>query len=531
MSLPQYKGPDPIGTTFFLIPLACFAMGIWIASIFPGGITIFVIPAILSLMAIASRLVFTQIRRNPYLSALLFNLFFDLLMFALGGTLYILNRPVTDSPTAFKGKFIGEVETVSHKTYGDLMIIRLYAPDLQAETDTTKIAGRPTDTKILATSTSLILEPGDIILFKSKLTPLTVKEGDTDTGFVKNMRDHNVLWRTRLYDKSTSIIGKKSSPYITAQRIRQRIEIFIEKCGLEKATSSFLIAVLLGDKSFIDSSTRRTFADGGVSHVLALSGMHIGIIVAILMTLFFPLNFTGKRHLRYVVTLTALWGYAFITGLSPTIVRASLMTSFAFIARFLQRKGSAMNALCLATLLILIFSPEALFDIGLQLSFLCVASILLFVRQLNRVDQATHPYLYDLNAMILTSVVATFATWILTARNFGIFPLMFLPANLIILPLLPIYLSLALLNFLINLLGFNFSLLGNILDIGFDALIRFLNFLSHNGVLTVSVTPSLHSVIIWLAGMGVLAYGINKQQGKRWIIGGASILLLSLILL
>lgn len=530
MSLQTNKGKQ-IGNTLFLIPTACFAAGIWSAATLRCGIYFYIIPATLSLLIVAARMISDDVRRNPDLSGWLFNAFIGLFMFASGGMLYLLSLPSNHSPVSRNGYLFGEVETVSRKTYGDLIVIRLYTPVSERKNNGESPEIKPTDIRILATSSTIALEPGDIISFSSKLMPIADGKEDADSKFAMNMLNNNVLWKTRLSASQLKIIGELSTPHLAALKIRKRIEIFIENSGLSKGTASFLVAVLLGDRSFIDSATRKTFSDGGVSHVLALSGMHIGIIVMLLTTVFFPLNFTGKRNLRYILTLIALWGYAFITGLSPTIVRASLMTTFAFTARFLQRKGSAFNALCFATLLILISSPGTLFNLGLQLSFLCVASIILFVRQLNRVDRGEHPLLYNINSMVLTSLVATLSTWIVTAHNFGTFPIMFLPANLIVLPLLPFYLSLAIIYLGLRLAGYESFLLGEVLDKGYDTLTGFLNLLSQNGSLTIGINPGIESVVLWLAGMMLIAIVLNSDRSGRWIIAGSSLLLISLILL
>lgn len=173
--------------------------------------------------------------------------------------------------------------------------------------------------------------------------------------------------------------------------------------------------------------------------MLALSGMHVSIIAGIILWLLFPFNLFGIYKWRYIATLPILWGYTLVTGLSPSTVRAAIMLTVVMTCILTERKNSAWNALLLAVFIIILFNPDSLYDIGLQLSFICVASLIFFAGPLNPIDQHKHNILYDIVSAILVTLSATAASWVLSSYYFGIFPILFIPANLIVLPLLPIY--------------------------------------------------------------------------------------------
>ena len=144
-------------------------------------------------------------------------------------------------------------------------------------------------------------------------------------------------------------------------------------------------ALLLGDKSGLDKVEKQAFSLSGLSHILAVSGLHVGFVVAP----FFVLLVGWRNSISKMIALTVfffsvLFGYVLLTGASPSVTRAAIMAGLLFFARtrFLPYQG--LNILGATAFLILIFSPEQLFDIGFQLSFSAVAVIMIFGGALNR---------------------------------------------------------------------------------------------------------------------------------------------------
>lgn len=187
----------------------------------------------------------------------------------------------------------------------------------------------------------------------------------------------------------------------------------------EETSGAVANAMILGDKSGITKALRQTYSDSGAAHVIALSGMHLAIISAILfflimkvplylrflpryaMQIYFrrlkkngdmePADFVRKlawtlpgkqnnifRHLAVVAVLLTLWAYTFLVGMSPSVVRASTMLTIVSIATMLERKVSLSQSLAIAAFVILLVSPLSLFDAGFQMSFLAVLGIALY---------------------------------------------------------------------------------------------------------------------------------------------------------
>lgn len=213
--------------------------------------------------------------------------------------------------------------------------------------------------------------------------------------------------------------------------------------------SAVLSALTLGDKSRIDGATRELFSRAGVSHILALSGLHLGILFALFR--FFVLS-RCHRHVSLVllswIGLTVLWAYALLVGLPLSLVRAALMFTVMQVAACLRRDTSSVNNLALAALLLLLISPQSLFDVGFQLSFLSVFFILVLQPRLP-VPRVTvrYRFLRPFHDLAAVSLCAWLGTAPLVAYYFHVLPFYFIPANLVAVPVVYALLLLAVLFF------------------------------------------------------------------------------------
>ena len=194
-------------------------------------------------------------------------------------------------------------------------------------------------------------------------------------------------------------------------------------------------AVVLGDKSEISPALRRQYAGSGAAHLLALSGLHIGMVWKIFMAALFFLGCTpAARRLKTLIVLPALWGYACITGLSPSVTRAAAMITVHEIARLRRASPSGMNSLAIAAMLILTISPESLREAGFQLSFSACLGIFLIHPHLKKLlDARSLPLKYVWNTLSL-SISCQMTAGVVSWLWFGTFPKYFMLTNLLSLP-------------------------------------------------------------------------------------------------
>ena len=181
-------------------------------------------------------------------------------------------------------------------------------------------------------------------------------------------------WLTQSTADSTSVSSRLRQ---RALAVRERLAARYVITGLDDEALAVVTAITLGDRSLLQRETRDLYAAAGVSHLLALSGLHLGIIVGLFLTwLNGWLVCSRWRTGVGVLVILFIWTYAFVAGLPTSLVRASLMTSLFVIASLMQRQGSAMNLLVLTAFAMLLIRPVYLFDIGAQLSFAAVAGII-----------------------------------------------------------------------------------------------------------------------------------------------------------
>lgn len=237
-------------------------------------------------------------------------------------------------------------------------------------------------------------------------------------------------------------------------RTRAHITAMIYRSGMSTGAKEFINTALLGDASGMPDDTRMAFTASGLSHILALSGLHVGIVALLVTIGLYPLYISGYGKWRALFVIAALWIYAAITGLSPSVTRAVIMMSVLLIGRLLQRHTSPVNSLCFAALIILVADPASLFTIGFQLSFSAVLAILLFAEALNPISRRKR-VAYNLFSFITVSASAMLGTALISAIYFHSLPVYFLISNILITLMLPPLLGCALVFIALSALGFD----------------------------------------------------------------------------
>lgn len=286
--------------------------------------------------------------------------------------------------------------------------------------------------------------PGDVVAFRGIAVPPdvegTVPDEITRRDFVRTNRIYAEVWQV----DSFRIVAQASGMKGWTPRLQRTLADKLKYSGLSQESGQLLQALLLG-KIELNDDVRNNFSRSGLSHVLALSGTHIGVISLVIAMMFFPVTLLGGGRLGLVATLLLLWFYALLTGLSPSVVRAAVMISFVMGERLSGRFISSFNSLSAAAILILIFSPMSMFAVGFQMSFLAVGGILLFMPlimgQLLRMKWLRRDLLIRMVATLLLPLAAMAGTAPLAVYYFHLFPAWFLVTNILISLLLPLILA------------------------------------------------------------------------------------------
>ena len=216
----------------------------------------------------------------------------------------------------------------------------------------------------------------------------------------------------------------------------------LDSTGLDEQALAVSSALLLGQKEGLSREMRRNYAQAGASHLLALSGMHLGILYGLMYILLIRrIRYSDWKWFLLPPILLTVWGYAFIAGMPVSLVRASIMLTLATIAALAQADTPPLHILALSALVILLFTPAALMQAGFQLSFISVFFILVLYRPV-RERLGIRNKVADL---LLLSVVAQLGTAPLSIWYFHSLPLLGALVSIVLIPLTTIIIYLGLL--------------------------------------------------------------------------------------
>ena len=222
----------------------------------------------------------------------------------------------------------------------------------------------------------------------------------------------------------------------TARLSREKLLGLYRQLKLDDDEFAVLAALTLGYREEIDKELKSDFVNAGAMHILAVSGLHVGILYLMLEFLI-SLLFPKKRFRvpRALLVVLLLWIYALLTGLSPSVIRSVTMFSLFALGRSLQRRSQIYNTIALSAFVMLLIRPIYLFDVGFQLSYAALISIVYFQPRMAAVLPIKAKPLQWLRDLLLVSVAAQIGTAPLTLFYFHQFPVYFLLTNLIVIPL------------------------------------------------------------------------------------------------
>jgi competence protein ComEC len=214
--------------------------------------------------------------------------------------------------------------------------------------------------------------------------------------------------------------------------LRDKLIYQLESIGLKGSQLALISAITLGEKGLLSNDVRDTFSAAGVSHILVVSGMHVGFIFLIIMWLMSIMSHR-RRWIVVVLGLIVLWSYALLTGLAPSVVRATFMFSMMLLFRVMGEKYRVKHALCLSATILILINPNVLFNVGFQLSYLAVCGIVYFYPLLyKRISTLKSRPLRWILSSVAVTVSAQIFTLPIVIYNFNQFPIYFILSNLFV---------------------------------------------------------------------------------------------------
>lgn len=328
--------------------------------------------------------------------------------------------------------------------------------------------------------------------------------------YKKYMQGLGVNGQIRLVSENHFLKSNSSSTiYGAAAALRNKIISKLKNADFGDEELGIIQALLLGQRNDIAAETYDDYKKAGAVHILAVSGLHIGILLLLLQFLLRPLELLpyGKK-IKLSVLVLLLWGFAFLAGLSASVVRAVTMFSFVAYALYLNRPSNTFNILALSMFFILlVFDPKLLFQVGFQMSYAAVFAIVWIYPLLQRFWSPKNIILKKVWRLLSVSIAAQLGVLPISLFYFHQFPGLFFISNLLIVPALGLILGLGILTIVLALL--------NILP---AFLVSFYN----------SLIGWMNSVIGWVANQEAFIFKDISFDGIQLILAYA--LLISLVL-
>ncbi len=291
-------------------------------------------------------------------------------------------------------------------------------------------------------------EYDDVVFINAKVNRPKLPANPHQFNYKKYLEKKNVFYQSYVKDENVRILDKDYHFTIddfeeaSVQYTRKVFYTLVPDSGL----SSIATALLVGFQEELDPETKTSFSRVGAMHILAVSGLHVGIIFILLSkALFFLDRNMYTKILQAIILVAFLWGYAVIAGFSPSIVRASLMFTFLIPMRSFNVSGNAYNNIASSAFILLLFNSNYLFDVGFQLSYVAVFGIIYLYPLIKNWIESKYWLVNQIWQLTAVSIAATIFTCPIVFYNFGQFPSSFLISNLIAVPVstLIIYVGLA----------------------------------------------------------------------------------------
>lgn len=364
------------------------------------------------------------------------------------------------------------------------------------------------------------LHYGDLLFVHAKLSRIPPPYNPEAFDNQRYMQRRGIYYTGFVNKNAWERIGNKPENRVKflAQKTRNRLTNIYISVGMSGEELDILKAILLGDDDTLDPELKASYSSAGVSHILCVSGMHVGVIFMIINFLLKPLDlFRRSRIFKTVLVMLVIWMYAHITGLAPSVTRSATMFTFVAVGQLLRRNTNVFHSLFASMFILLIVNPLLLFEVGFQLSYLAVAGIVLLQPKLSALYTCRTRignYFWEL---VTVSAAAQIGTFPISSYYFAKFPNYFLLSNLSVITLsfVIIITGLSLLPLSFVPLVTRYVSWGLTKEISImNSIIRFIEHLPHS--VTENIDYHVIQVIILYGFIGCLCMLLYRRSRKTF---------------
>jgi competence protein ComEC len=415
-------------------------------------------------------------------------------------SIYSINFRIRDvlKPSLFHDKYVADILKINNKSVSGKFLLNI-------EKD----------------STSSNLKVDDILITKSGFKALP-----------KNLNPHQFNYRNYLQKKyiyhqlsisNTELLKLQSEKHTLfgyASLLRERINNNLKQYNFKDDELAIINALLLGQRQDISKDIYNSYAQAGAIHILAVSGLHVGIILLLLNYLLKPIEyFNNGKTIKIIVIVFLLWCFAVIAGLSASVVRAVSMFTVIAIAINLKRPTNIFNTLAISMFILLLIKPMFLFDVGFQLSYLAVLAIVTIQPMLYKIWRPKLKILDFFWNVFTVTIAAQFGVIPMSLFYFHQFPGLFFISNLVIIPVLGIILGFGIIIIVLSLINALPSVLANLYGNIISLMNSFVGWISHQEeFLFKNISFGISYVILSYLLISLIIMSLKKRTYKSVII-------------
>jgi competence protein ComEC len=418
-----------------LIPLAA---GIILEWYFPLPLSILLITT--SLIAAVIGIYFLLPDKRKFQLSIFNGLFINSLLFVLGACL------------VWKNDIRHEEAWIGQYSQNDYLIVRLLEPLVEKQNSYKALA----DVQFVSTKQKLQKATGKLIIYFKKDSSLTALDYGSQIIFNKLLQEiknsgnpgsfdykqyclqQGISHQVYLTETEFELLPQEKKTFIAdfLFRTRKTVVNILRTFIPGEKEQGLAEALLIGYKDDLDKNLVQSYSNTGVVHIIAISGLHLGLIYWLLVILTRPIR--RKKNLtwlRFLIIIFSLWMFSLLAGGGPSVLRSAVMFTCIAFGEVLNKKSSIYNTLALSAFILLCINPFWLWDVGFQLSYTAVLSIVIFFRPIYNwfyFENKAVDSLWKLNALTLAAQILTLP---ISIYHFHQFPVLFLFANLLAVPL------------------------------------------------------------------------------------------------
>ena len=339
-----------------------------------------------------------------------------------------------DTLAGYKGFVIGEVAD-DPKIKENNVSIEINVSAIRDGDEWIETSGR-TLLYLEKDSASMLLRTGDRIVFSPELSGIENKGNPEEFDYRKYLAYNMIFSSDYLAGDDWRLVDDEAVGFRPKlSRLRMKLVGLLRDFGLSDDELGVMSAMTMGYSDILSDEIRHAYSSAGAMHILAVSGLHVGIIYGIIVFLLSFIKNDKLNWLKVLITITLIWLYALFTGLSPSVSRASLMFSLMSLGKLQKNSPGSLNAVFASMFILLVINPYNLVNIGFQLSYSAVIGIIILQPRLYAIFEVKNKFLDWIWSLTTVSVAAQLATMPLCFYYFHQFSNYFLLTNYVMIPI------------------------------------------------------------------------------------------------